>query len=187
MKKILEFNEKFVEEKEYEKFSTSKFPDKKWVVLSCMDTRLTELLPNALNFKNGDAKFIKNAGAVIKHPFGSVMRSIIVAIYELQAEKICVIGHYGCGMGNINPDAMVKKFKERGVTENTMNTLGYAGIDVKNWIQGFENVADSVKESVQIIKNHPLLPKDVAVYGLVIDPETGKLDLVVDDPILPTT
>ena len=32
----------------YEKYLTSKYPDKKLAILSCMDTRLTELLPAAL-------------------------------------------------------------------------------------------------------------------------------------------
>ena len=70
VEEILAFNEQFVEKKGYEKFITNKYPDKKLAILSCMDTRLTELLPAALGLKNGDAKIIKNAGAVISHPFG---------------------------------------------------------------------------------------------------------------------
>lgn len=45
---ILKYNREFVEKKEYERFLTSKYPDKKLAILSCMDTRLTELLPAAL-------------------------------------------------------------------------------------------------------------------------------------------
>lgn len=41
-----------------------------------MDTRLLELLPKAMGLKNGDAKIVKNAGAVISHPFGGVMKYI---------------------------------------------------------------------------------------------------------------
>ena len=50
------------------------------VIISCMDTRLVELLPKAMNMRNGDVKIIKVAGAVISHPFGSIMRSILVAV-----------------------------------------------------------------------------------------------------------
>ena len=57
---ILEFNKKFVESKGYEKYITNKYPDKKIAILSCMDTRLTELLPAALGIRNGDVKIIKN-------------------------------------------------------------------------------------------------------------------------------
>ena len=55
---ILEYNKRFVENKGYEKYITNKYPDKKIAILSCMDTRLTELLPAALGIKNGDVKMI---------------------------------------------------------------------------------------------------------------------------------
>lgn len=51
----------FVAEKGYEPYVTDKFPARKLAVLTCMDTRLTELLPKALGLRNGDAKIIKNA------------------------------------------------------------------------------------------------------------------------------
>ena len=59
IKEILEYNKQFVAEKKYEQYKTSKYPDKKIAILSCMDTRLTELLPAALGIKNGDVKIIK--------------------------------------------------------------------------------------------------------------------------------
>ncbi|VTR62074.1 Carbonic anhydrase [Actinobacillus pleuropneumoniae] len=59
---ILEHNRSFVENKEYESYLTGRFPEKKLVIITCMDTRLVELLPKAMNFKNGDVKIIKNAG-----------------------------------------------------------------------------------------------------------------------------
>ena len=75
---IIDFNKSFVEQKGYEKYITDKYPDKKLAVLSCMDTRLTELLPAALGLKNGDAKIIKNAGGLVISAFDSAMRSLIV-------------------------------------------------------------------------------------------------------------
>ena len=88
---IIDFNKTFVAQKGYEKYVTDKYPDKKLAVLTCMDTRLTELLPAALGLKNGDAKIIKNAGGLIITPFDSAMRSLIVAIYELGVEEIMVV------------------------------------------------------------------------------------------------
>ena len=51
---LLKFNREFVKSKGYERFITNKYPDKKIAIVSCMDTRLTELLPAALGIKNGD-------------------------------------------------------------------------------------------------------------------------------------
>lgn len=180
LQKILKHNEDFVTNKEYEKYITSNQPNMKMVVLSCMDTRLTELLPKALNIKNGDIKLVKNAGATIMHPFGSIIRSIIVAIYEYQANDVLVIGHYGCGMNNLNSDKIVEKAISRGISPEVITTLNNAGIDIKKWLHGFNSVEESIKESVELIKNHPLVPKDVNVHGLIIDPETGKLEVIVN-------
>jgi carbonic anhydrase len=178
LEEILTYNEQFVAEKKYEAYLTTKIPNKHMVIVTCMDTRLLELLPKALNLGNGDVKIVKDAGALITHPFGSVMRSILVAIYELQAEEVFIIGHHDCGMAGLKADPIIEKMKERGVKEETINTLSYSGIDVSAWLKGFDNVIDSVSHSVNIVRNHPLLPENVAVHGLVIDPATGKLDLI---------
>ena len=66
LEEILEYNKAFVESKAYEKYAAGKYPNKKLAILSCMDTRLTELLPAALGLRNGDAKIIKNAGFILK-------------------------------------------------------------------------------------------------------------------------
>ncbi|WP_209123939.1 carbonic anhydrase [Alkalihalobacillus sp. BA299] len=177
---ILDHNDTFVKEKKYEKYQTTKFPNKKLVVLTCMDTRLTELLPRAMNLKNGDAKIIKNAGAVISHPFGSIMRSIVVALYELQAQEVCIVGHHGCGMAGLKSSSVLAKAEERGVSMEKVETVSFAGININEWLNGFSNVEESVMHSVQMVKKHPLLPPNTPVHGLVICPETGKLDLIVD-------
>ncbi|MCY9220783.1 carbonic anhydrase, partial [Bacillus licheniformis] len=48
------------------------------------------------------------------------------------------------------------------------------------WLKSFDSVEDSVRDSVSVIRNHPLMPEEVPVHGLVIDPETGRLDLIVN-------
>ncbi|OIJ11660.1 carbonic anhydrase [Anaerobacillus arseniciselenatis] len=180
LEEILQNNESFVQERKFEPYLTTKFPDKKLVIVTCMDTRLTEMLPQALNLKNGDAKIIKNAGAVISHPFGSIMRSIIVAIYALKAEEVCIIGHHGCGMAGLEANVIMDQVEERGIDNNTIETLHFSGVDIKSWLKGFSSVEESVSHSVEMVKKHPLLPKEIPVHGLVIDPDTGKLDLVVN-------
>lgn len=180
LEEILEYNQQFVGEKAYEAYTTTKNPEKKLVILSCMDTRLTELLPKAMNIKNGDAKIIKNAGATVMHPFGSIIRSIVVAIYEFGAKDVIVVGHHFCGMSNLDGDALVEKMKQRGINSDTISTLYHAGIDVKKWLHGFESVEDAIKESVESIKNHPLIPNDIRIQGVIMDPHTGKLDVIVN-------
>ncbi len=175
---IKAYNKKFVEEKKYEKYHISKMPKKKIAILTCMDARLTQLLPAALNFKNGDVKIVKNAGALISHPFGSVMRSLLIAIYDLEVEKILVIGHYDCGVQSVNPTEITRKMLERGVSKEDIAFMEYMGCDINEWFIGFEDPEISVRETVNLIKKHPLIPKDVFVGGYLMDPETGRLDEV---------
>lgn len=177
---ILEYNRSFVANKEYEQFQTDKFPGKNLAILACMDARLVELLPKAMGLKNGDVKLIKNAGAMLTHPWGSVMRSLIVAVYELRAEEICVVAHHDCGMSAIDPAQILNKACERGVSQETIATLRAAGIDLDRWLKGFDKVEDNVRHTVGIIRNHPLMPRDIPVHGMVINPHTGELTVVID-------
>jgi carbonic anhydrase len=180
LQSILEHNRSFVENKQYEEFLTTKYPDKKIVVLTCMDTRLIDLLPRAMNLKNGDAKIIRNAGAIVTQPFGNIMRSILVCLYELDAKEVFVVGHHECGMTGLNAEKIMNKASMLGVSDTTIETLRNAGIDLARWLTGFDNVTQGVMKSVQIIKNHPLLPKDTPVHGLIIHPDTGELDVLVN-------
>lgn len=178
---LLEFNKKFVEEKKYEAYLTDKFPDKKAAVLTCMDTRLVELIVKALGFKNGDAKFIKNAGAILTQPFGSAMRSILIAVYELGAHEVLVVGHHGCGMTGLDAQGMIDKFTDRGVDPLVIKTLENSGIRMEKFLRGFNTSEEGVMHSVKMIRNHPLFPKDIPVHGFIMDPETGELEILVVD------
>lgn len=175
VKEFLEYNQKFVAEKKYEQFITSKYPDKKTAILTCMDTRLTYLLPAALGLKNGDVKIIKNAGGTISHAFGSVMRSLIVAVYELGVNEIMVIGHTDCGVQNMDSNQLIEKMKQRGISEEKLEMIHYCGIHFDSWLNGFEDVHTSVKQTVLLIRNHPLIPSDVTITGHIMDSVTGEL------------
>jgi carbonic anhydrase len=180
LSEILTFNENFVHEKEYEQYATTKFPNKRIVIITCMDTRLTELLPKAMNLKNGDAKIIKSAGAVVTHPFGGIMRSILIAIYELQADEVYIVGHHDCGMSSIDTESIIGKMVDRGIDKSLFKTLKYSGVDMRQWLHGFNDVTKSVKASVDAVRNHPLMDQNVPIHGLVVHPDTGKLDVIVD-------
>ncbi|MDC3417681.1 beta-class carbonic anhydrase [Aquibacillus salsiterrae] len=175
---VLAYNKKFVEDEQYKAYETDVIPNKRAVIFTCMDTRLVELLPKALNIKNGDVKMVKNAGAILRDPYDSVMKSLIVATYALEADEIFVIGHHKCGMTGFNREKLEGLLSKRDMPKETLNQLEANGINVEDWIKGFDKVEDSVKNSVEVIRNHPMLPPSIPVHGLVIDPETGGLDLV---------
>ncbi len=176
---IIEYNREFVARQGYQRYVTDKYPDKKLAVLSCMDTRLTELLPAALGLKNGDAKIIKNAGGLVIAPFDSAMRSLIVAVYELGVEEIMVVAHSNCGACHMSYGHFREEMAKRGVTDKVLDTISHCGIDLDAWLEGFKDTPQSVINTVMTIKTHPLMPGDITVRGFIIDSVTGALDEIV--------
>lgn len=175
MEEILAYNKRFVEEGRYEPYRTSKYPEKKLAVLTCMDTRLTELLPAALGLKNGDAKIIKNAGGVITHPYGSVVRSLLVAILELGVEEVMVVGHTDCGVQGMDGGELLQKLAERGIPKEHIDIVEGSGINLREWLGGFESAETSVKMTVEALKKHTLIPGDIVIRGFIMDSVTGEL------------
>lgn len=172
---ILEFNREFVRGRGFERFATSKYPDKKIAIVTCMDTRLVELLPAALGFRNGDVKIIKNAGATITNPFDSTMRSLLIAVYELGVEEIMVIGHTGCGVQGMDSDEMLHLMRERGISQEHISLMEHCGINLREWLHGFEDTDAAIAETVDLIARHPLMPEGISVAGYVMDSYTGGL------------
>ncbi|MBR1574453.1 MAG: carbonic anhydrase [Bacteroidales bacterium] len=171
---ILEFNRQFVASKAYEPFMTDKYPEKKLAVLTCMDTRLTELLPKALGLRNGDAKIIKNAGGLILSEKDSAIRSLLVAIYELGVNEVMVVHHSTCGACHMSYEAFKPHMLERGVSQEVLSAWEEKK-DVENWLEGFHDTEASVRKTVAAVVSHPLMPKDVVVRGFIIDSITGEL------------
>ncbi len=173
---ILQFNKKFVADKAYEPHITDKFPSKKLAILTCMDTRLTVLLQEALGLKNGDAKIIKNAGGIIPSPKDSAIRSLLVAIYELGVKEVMVIHHSTCGACHMSYEEFRPHMLERGIPAATLAAWEADGIGP--WLEGFHDTEASVRETVSRVVNHPLVPADVVVRGFIIDSVTGELSEV---------
>ena len=175
IEEIVKYNEEFVARRGYEQYVTSKYPDKKLALHSCMDTRLTERLPAALGLKNGDARIIKNAGGLVISPFDSAMRSLLVAIYELAVKEIMVVAHSNCGACHMNGAEMKRLMLERGIHQDVIDTIALCGIDLDHWLEGFHDTEDSVRNTINTISHHPLVPRDVNLHGYIIDSVTGKL------------
>lgn len=175
---ILKYNREFVASRSYERYATSKYPDKRIAIVTCMDTRLVELLPAALGLRNGDVKIIKNAGGTITNPFDSTMRSLLVAVYELGVTEVMVVGHTGCGVQGMNAEEMLHLMRERGVSEEHIALMRHCGIDLDNWLHGFDDTAAAVSETVDLVRNHPLMAADVRVAGYIMDSHTGALSRI---------
>lgn len=149
-------------------------PARHLAVVSCMDTRLTRLLPEALGLADGDAVIIKAAGATITDPYGEVMRSLLVAVGELGVREVLVVGHTSCGTCGMHAEHLLEALEQAGTAPEQI-AAARQDERVMRVLAGFERLEDEVAASVRAIREHPLMPAHVRVAGCTIDVRTGAL------------
>lgn len=152
-------------------------PARHFAILTCMDARLDPAKYAGLS--EGDAHVIRNAGG---RASDDAIRSLVISHKLLGTNVWFVIHHTNCGMELFTDDIirglLAKSLKTAAVDENGWrNVTEEGGSDAANDISflTISNLADSVTEDVQKIKNHPLVPKDIPIYGYIYEVETGKL------------
>lgn len=171
---ILSVNKKFVRPGAFPPLP--KNPKKQFAIFTCMDTRLVDFLEPAMGIKRGDAKIIKNAGNTLVDPNGGVIRSLVAAVFLLGVEEIFVIGHKDCGMATVDPEKLKQDMVARGIDPEAIDTLVP---DLGQWMGAFACPEENVERVAEVIRNSPLIPKDVPVHGLIFCPNDGQLEVIV--------
>lgn len=146
-------------------------PAKRLAVVACMDTRYN--VEKVLGLAHGDAKIIRNAGNMIDD---GTLRSLLVAVHLLKVERIAVMGHTRCGMTLVGRGDFQIANSINETTGIALNEVMRP--DFQRWLGGFTDVAENVRRSLDILRNHPYLPDTVELIGLVYDNANGRVDPV---------
>lgn len=178
---VLQANERFINNLSDEFVNyyaeTDKMPKRQLAVFTCMDTRLVDFLEPAMGIKHGEAKVIKTAGNSVTRSFGATIRSLVVGIFELGVKEILVVGHLDCGMSNITSESLIEKMLRRNISPDAIEMIKD---ELEDWTNNFHHPENNVVETVFKIRSNPLIPKDVPVHGLIFDPKTGRLKVIVN-------
>lgn len=181
LEQILQANKHFVENlpADYTSMDSGadRFPSRELAIFTCMDTRLVDFLEPALGISRGQAKVIKNAGNSVTSPFESAIRSLVIGIFELGVKEIVVIGHLDCGLAAADSQQLIQKMLERGISADAIKMIEK---EMESWVDHFHHPLENVEEVVGKIRSNPLIPKDVPVHGLMFNPHTGDVSVVVD-------
>lgn len=181
IEQVLAANQEFIgnlsDEFIYHYAVTEKMPKRQLAIFTCMDTRLVNFLEPAMGIKHGEAKVIKNAGNSVTGPFEATIRSLIVGIFELGVKEVIVIGHLDCGVSHTTSQSLIEKMIKRGISLDAIKMIEK---ELEDWLDHFNNPIDNVEKVVIQIRSNPLIPKDVPIHGLMFNPHTGELQVVVD-------
>ena len=152
-------------------------PARQFAILTCMDARLDPAKYAGLS--EGDAHVIRNAGG---RASDDAIRSLVISYKLLGTREWFVIHHTNCGMelfnNEIMSDLLASSLKTASIDENGWHDCceGHGSTEGRyiNWLTIKEQTA-SVLEDVLRIKNHPLVPSDIPVYGYIYECTTGRL------------
>lgn len=147
-------------------------PELKTVILTCMDCRITARSLGIL--KPGKVIILRNAGALFTY---DILRSLLIAIYELDIKFIAVIGHTNCGnrMSEDEMDYLLQKMAKRLKVHKNQILRRMRVDNPQELFHGFRDIKDQVVLTVSQIKSHPLIPKDIVVKPYLYHTNKGKI------------
>jgi len=152
-------------------------PGRHFAILTCMDARLDPAKYAGL--AEGDAHVIRNAGG---RASDDAIRSLVISYKLLGTREWFVIHHTNCGMetftDEIMRDLLASSLKTATVDATGWHDSGQGPGSAEgryiDWLTIKDN-ARSVVEDVTRIRNHPLVPAAIPIYGYIYDVTTGKL------------
>jgi carbonic anhydrase len=152
-------------------------PARHFAILTCMDARLDPAKYAGL--AEGDAHVIRNAGG---RASDDAIRSLVISYKLLGTREFFVVHHTDCGMEFFSDDVMrellASSLETAELTPNGFRDVGrgpgsnegaYIG-----WL-AIRDQAQAVIDDVERIRNHPLVPGSIPIYGFVYDVKSGKL------------
>ena len=134
-------------------------PARRFAILTCMDARLDPA--KFAGLVEGDAHVIRNAGGRASE---DAIRSLLISYKLLDTKEWFVVHHTGCGM--------------EAVTNEEINEIfGIKTSSNINWLT-FNDNKKSLVEDVLTLRNHPLVPKSIPIYGYIYNCSNGRLEEV---------
>jgi carbonic anhydrase len=152
-------------------------PARGFAILTCMDARLDPARYAGL--AEGDAHVIRNAGG---RASDDAIRSLVISYKLLGTKEWFVIHHTDCGM-EFFTDEVIRGLLASSLETAALDDQGFHDVgagpgsregDYIDWLT-IRDQAESVTEDVRRIRQHPLVPSRIPIYGYIYDVNSGYL------------
>lgn len=171
LEEILEANREFLAKRPAPR--PRSLGDSHLLVLTCMDPRLTALLPQAMGVAPEEIFQIRTAGNRVPGPDGDPIRSLVAALALGLANEVFLIGHTDCAMRRATAMTFLDGMKAMGLDRENLG-----GADVREWFGAIASERTNTLEGVKVIRNSPWFPSATPVHALLVDSVTGSLEVV---------
>ena len=152
-------------------------PARHFAILTCMDARLDPA--KFAGLAEGDAHVIRNAGG---RASDDAIRSFVISYKLLGTREWFVIHHTNCGMEFFTNEVM-RALLASSLETATLTDQGFQDVgngpgsragEFIEWLT-IRDQEQSVLDDVERIREHPLVPQNIAIYGYLYDVKTGRL------------
>jgi carbonic anhydrase len=152
-------------------------PVRHFAILTCMDARLDPAKYAGL--AEGDAHVIRNAGG---RASDDAIRSLVISYKLLGTIEWFVIHHTNCGMEFFSDDLM-RDMLASSLDAAALDASGFHDVgkgpgstegEFIDWLT-IKDPVKSVTADILRIRKHPLVPKNIPIYGYIYDVKTGNL------------
>ncbi len=155
-------------------------PARQFAVLTCMDARLDPA--KFAGLAEGDAHVIRNAGG---RATDDAIRSLVISYKLLGTREFFVIHHSQCGMEFFS-NAKMRELLAQSLETAQLTPDGFRDVGAGPGSRAGEFIewhtiasqAQSVTDDVTRIRQHPLVPRTIPIYGYIYDVKSGRLDEV---------
>jgi carbonic anhydrase len=129
-------------------------------IVTCMDSRINPL--SVVGMRSGDAKILRNAGARVTE---DVLRTLVLATYLLNVDRILVMPHTDCRMA---------QSEESNIHELIQSKFGVDTRSLEFRVTKDQEAA--LETDINRVRAYPLIREGVSVAGAIYDVKTGKID-----------
>jgi carbonic anhydrase len=151
-----------------------------FIVVACIDPRLTGLLEPALGLPKHRAIIVRTAGNIASSSSPDVLRSIAAGIFMKGGREIFLVGHTDCAMAAFSTSSVIDSFRKLGISRSA-----FGDGDLRTWFGAFPDVRRNVVEGVEWLRRSGIVPADVGIHGLLLNTPDGKLEVLISKQAAP--
>jgi len=150
-----------------------------FVVVACIDPRLTGFLEPALGLPRHRALVIRSAGNQISERTRDILRSIAAAVHIGKAGEVIVVGHTDCRLAAFSASEAAEAFRKAGIPRSA-----FGDDDLRTWFGAFASIRNNVIGSVEFLRKAGILPSTVKIHGLILETNLGSVEVVLDGDLV---